>query len=274
MSAVDDLRDRIELGRVVVPPHVKVIGGKPVRVKGYSYTRRGGKKRVVIAEKAQTSEQEWARNPVRGVDFEDQRKSGPKIEVDPARMNAALRAAGVVGGKDFRVKVRVRDQAQAGQQGVAQQIGPNSFRVVISVAPKARLENRHLYVLNNSLVHEMRHVAQHQQDPDMSAKYVHFQQTVGYANNPYEVEARAYGRLADHSGEKVIPKGLGPAQGEVVWGLLPADTEMSAPDEYDPEEWDAALDALLGLPAAELQQIMQSGSPIQQAAAEVLLGQM
>jgi len=37
-TAVDRLRDRLELGRVVVPPHVRVKGGKPVRVDGYTYT--------------------------------------------------------------------------------------------------------------------------------------------------------------------------------------------------------------------------------------------
>lgn len=40
LSATSD-DEQIELGRVVVPPHVKVVDGKAVRVKGYTYNRRG-----------------------------------------------------------------------------------------------------------------------------------------------------------------------------------------------------------------------------------------
>lgn len=274
LSALDRLSEAVYLARVVVPPHVRVINGKPVRVKGYSYTRRGGKKRVVVTPKAlgSPSADVWKANPVRGVDFEDQRSKGPKIEVDPERMNAAMLAAGVVGGKDFKVKVRVRDQAKAGQQGVAQKLGPNEYRVVISVAPKARLEDRHLYVLNNSLVHEMRHVAQHQQDPNMGAKYVKATQTVGYHNNPYEVEARFYGRRADHTGTKDTGPS-GPRLAQAVWGLLPADTELAAANEWDAEEWETTLDTLSGMTTLELQNLLANGSPIERAVAAVLLGQ-
>jgi len=273
MSAIEELRDRLELGRVVVPPHMKVLGGKLVRVKGYSYTRRGGKKRVVLSDKPAPGQDVWARNPARAVDFEDQRSSpGAKVEIDPERLNAAMLAAGVVGSKNLKIKLRIRDQAKAGQQGMAQKIGPEEYRVVISVAPKARLENNHLYVLNNSLVHEMRHVAQHQEDPDMGFKYAQALKSVGYSKNPYEAEARAFGRLADHSGEKEIPAGLGPALGESVWGIVPRDTILKAGD-FDAEEFEAALEALADLSEEQLAQVMETGSPVERAAAQVLLSQ-
>jgi len=53
MSAIDTLRnligseptpeDSVDLGRVIVPPHIKKVGRKLVRVDGYTYIRRGGK---------------------------------------------------------------------------------------------------------------------------------------------------------------------------------------------------------------------------------------
>jgi hypothetical protein len=133
-------------------------------------------------------------------------------------MAAALQAAGVVVGPGTRIRLRLREQAHPGQQGLAQRIGPDRYRVVIHVAPKDRLEDRHLYVLNNSLLHELRHVAQMQADPEHGAKYLHQNLTVGYEANAFEVEARYYGRLADHTGTKDTGP-LGPPLGKRVWAL-------------------------------------------------------
>ena len=69
-----------------------------------------------------------------------------------------------------------------------------------------------------ALLHQLRHVAQLQQTPGFEAAYVHQNATVGYADNPYEIEARFYGRLADPTGEK----DTGPAGthlGKAAWGL-------------------------------------------------------
>lgn len=57
-----------------------------------------------------------------------------------------------------------------------------------------------------------------QQDPDHEAHYAHENATVGYAANKYEVEARYYGRLADHT----VTKDTGPAGahlGKTAWAL-------------------------------------------------------
>lgn len=67
-------------------------------------------------------------------------------------------------------------------------------------------------------MHELRHVHQHQQDPDFSAAYLHHNHTVGYGANPYEVEARYYGRLADPTGTKDTGP-AGPSRGKHIWGL-------------------------------------------------------
>lgn len=42
-DAVENLRHKVELARVTVPPHVRVRAGKVVRVEGYTYDREGGK---------------------------------------------------------------------------------------------------------------------------------------------------------------------------------------------------------------------------------------
>lgn len=155
----------------------------------------------------------------RAIEFRDDRPAGSApIRVELQAMGAALQAAGVLVGPRTRILLRLREQALPGQQGLAQRIGPDRYRVVIHVAPKDRLEDRHLYVLNNSLLHELRHVAQMQADPEHGSKYLHQNLTVGYQANAFEVEARYYGRLADHTGTKDTGP-LGPAFGKQVWAL-------------------------------------------------------
>lgn len=160
--------------------------------------------------------------PSAAIHFRDDRPPGSaSVRVEQEAMAAALEAAGVVVGPGTRIRLRLREQTHPGQQGLAQRIGPDRYRVVIHVAPKERLEDRHLYVLNNSLLHELRHVAQMQGDPEHGAKYLHQNLTVGYTSNAYEVEARYYGRLADHTGTKDTGP-LGPAPGKQLWGLRAA----------------------------------------------------
>lgn len=59
-----------------------------------------------------------------------------------------------------------------------------------------------------------------QDDPEHGAQYLHENLTVGYAKNMYELEARSFGRLADHTGEKDTGP-AGPALGKKAWGLRP-----------------------------------------------------
>ena len=136
----------------------------------------------------------------------------------------ALEAVGLTVGPQTEIRLRLRAQTHLGQQGSTTRIGPDAYRVVVCVADKPALADRHLYVVNNSLLHELRHVHQLQQDPDFEAAYAHQNANVGYADNPYEIEARYYGRLADPTGEK----DTGPAGahlGKAAWGLRPLPQE-------------------------------------------------
>lgn len=153
------------------------------------------------------------------VDVRDDRPAGSTpLHLDADALDTALAAVGVIAGPHTLVKVRLRPQQFPGQQGSAQRIGPDSYRVVIHVADKPTFKDRHLYVVNNSLLHELRHVAQMQHDPDHASHYATENLSVGYEKNKYEVEARYYGRLADHTGEKNV----GPAGvhiGQEAWAL-------------------------------------------------------
>lgn len=153
------------------------------------------------------------------IDLRDDRPPGcAPLAVDTDALDAALHAAGVAVGADTQIRLRLRPQTASGQQGSTRKIGPDTYRVIVHVAAKPVLADRHLYVVNNSLVHELRHVHQHQVDPEFHTAYVNHNLTVGYAANPYEVEARYYGRLADPTGEKDTGP-AGPHLGKHVWGL-------------------------------------------------------
>lgn len=159
--------------------------------------------------------------PADAIDFRDDRPpTSTALTLHPEAMDVALAAAGVVVGPDTVIKLRLRPQTASDQQGQVQQLGTDSYRIVVHVADKPQLADRHLYVVNNSLLHELRHVAQMQHDPDHHAKYAQQNLTVGYQHNSYEVEARWWGRLADHTAAK--PTGpAGPALGKAAWALRP-----------------------------------------------------
>lgn len=159
-----------------------------------------------------------AKRPSDAVDFADQRKKGPKVKVDLDSLDAALEAAGVDTSKDPLIKVRLRDVAKQGEQGSMRQIGPNAYRVIVKVVPKDKLEDRHLYVMNNSLVHELRHVTQAQKTKGFGSVYSAMTKKFGYYKNPFEIEARFYGRLADHTGKKDTGP-AGAAKGKDVWAF-------------------------------------------------------
>ena len=117
------------------------------------------------------------------VDLRDDRPAGaPPLTVDATRFDVALHAAGVTVAPHTEIRLRLRAQTHPGQQGSTKRIGPDGLRVVVHVADKPSLADRHLYVVNNSLLHELRHVAQLQQDPDFEAAYAHQNATVGYAD--------------------------------------------------------------------------------------------
>jgi hypothetical protein len=146
------------------------------------------------------------------VDAKDYRKNkAAKFTLDTAALQKALAAAGVLPGAF--IKLRLVD-GDGKKQGQAQRIGPNAFRVIVRVLPKASYGDAQMYVLNNSLVHELRHVAQMQANPGFTLAYSKASKSVGYHNNPFEVEARYFGRIADHTGTK-RPDALGKS----VWAI-------------------------------------------------------
>lgn len=147
------------------------------------------------------------------IDVKDFRKNkAAKLDIDNAALLAAAKAAGIAEGAF--IKLRFHD-GDGKAQGSCQFLGGNVFRVIVRVLPRATYGDAQLYVLNNSLVHEFRHVAQHQTlGPAFNALYAKQNKSVGYTKNKYEVEARYFGRLADHTATK-RPDALGKA----VWGI-------------------------------------------------------
>lgn len=149
---------------------------------------------------------------------DDRPPGSTAVHIDADALDVALNATGVAVGPHTVIKVRLRPQNTPGQQGSARRLGPDEYRVVVHVADKPKFDDHHLYVINNSLLHELRHVAQMQNDPDHELHYAHENVSVGYAENKYEVEARHYGRLADHTGDK--PTGpAGTHLGGSCWAL-------------------------------------------------------
>jgi hypothetical protein len=211
-----------KLSQIDVRPHVRLIDGKLVKVKGHRRIADISQGDFSPAQLKTAADKDSQVHP--NVNFEDQRKKGPPLRVDPDALHAAMEAAGVKITPDLKIRLRLRDQNSAGtDQGLTQRLGPNEFRVVVKVANKPQFKPHHLYILNNSLVHEFRHVRQEQDDPQFGQKYAQQNLTVGYGKNKYEIEAREYGRLADPTGErsyKGLPKGL-KILGEAIWGLVP-----------------------------------------------------
>lgn len=137
------------------------------------------------------------------IDFRDDREGeATPLRIDEERLNAALDAA-QVDTHGIEVRLRLRTQTDTNHQGFCKRIREGVYRVVVYVADKEAFEDRHLYVINNSLVHELRHIAQWQ---------------LGMPGD--EIDARYYGRLADHTGKKNTGK-AGPALGKDVWAVLP-----------------------------------------------------
>lgn len=158
----------------------------------------------------------------KAVNFKDQRTHGAPLHVDYEALGRSLNAAGVVLTPQTKIKLRLRDQHGSGQ-GFTKKLsdGPDSYRVVIEVANKPAFKEHHLYIVNNSLTHEFRHIAQHQADAAMQGKYVAENMTVGYGANKYEKEARYYGHLADETGVKDTGPDLPKPLGKSLWALVP-----------------------------------------------------
>jgi hypothetical protein len=154
------------------------------------------------------------------IDIKDTRKASriakAPLTFDRDAAEIILAVTGVEVGPETTIKLRITDQAK-GQQGYARRIGPDAFLVKIRVAKQAQYGDSHHYVLNNSLVHELRHVAQMQVTPGFEQAYALETGTKGYRANAFEAEAREFGRLADHTGTKTSTKGK--PMGKALWAL-------------------------------------------------------
>lgn len=118
------------------------------------------------------------------ITIQDQRKNQvPQLKVDTDRLYILLDKAGVELSDSLEIRLRFRDSN--GPHGTTRQIGPNSYRVVLNVRyEKHTLSENAQYVVNNTLLHEFRHVAQMQGPKSLSSDY----------NGWSETEARKFGR--------------------------------------------------------------------------------
>lgn len=112
------------------------------------------------------------------------------------------------------IQVRIIDQSDDGDQGSTEQVGPNAYRITIAIANKAHFEDRHLYIANNSLLHELRIIALAQMLGDQAEAI--FGSELGAKSAA--IDARLHARLADHTGEKETGH-AGAAMGQMVWAI-------------------------------------------------------
>ena len=207
-----------KLTHVVVPPYLRVEDGKVIQVAGYEYDRAGpgpmsSLRTATVTGPAPTS-------LLAKADIQDQRKHGKQpIHLDADKFEAAAIAVGIDIGKVKSLKVRFRDLSQ--HQGVTQNLGDGNFRVVVGIKPKDKYEDRHLYVVNNSLVHELRHVTQMQKGntteylaskEDFAAANLQHAKQGGYVKMEAEAQIVRSPRMARRAREETArPSRQGPA---------------------------------------------------------------
>lgn len=152
----------------------------------------------------------------RHVTVKDRRGAGAQpMVIHPQALTAALDAAGVTGPAN--VEVRLSNQESV--YGYARQKKDGTHQVVVAIKDKDHYPAGAGYVINNSLCHELHHVAQRQQTPNFDAAYA-AEAMKGYNDNKFEKEAWGVGRVADHTYTKAQPAGQAPKAG-AVWAILP-----------------------------------------------------
>ncbi len=92
------------------------------------------------------------------ITYQDQRNTkATEISVDMDALYTLAEMAGIPDGTEVRFRVR----AENGPYGYTSQIAPGVYRVVINIRNgKATLSEAARYVVNNTTLHELRHVAQ------------------------------------------------------------------------------------------------------------------
>lgn len=125
------------------------------------------------------------------VTYQDQRKN-PTTKV--AHNMDAIRVLCEKAGIPANTEVRIRIRNGAGPYGFTSPVGKNAYRVVLNIRnAKDSLSDAARYVVNNTLLHELRHVAQGEESGwgSLSGSYE------GWS----EKEAREYGRTIKGQGE-------------------------------------------------------------------------
>lgn len=280
MDAVDRLVAK--LTRVVVPSHVRHQDGELVRVKTYTYTRRGGGTATATAGRNDLGagsrvaakplspgtgtevtlpfpqEMHAESSFVDKIDIADQRKDASvALDIDAAKLDHIADVVGIDKTKIKSIKLRFRNLHVVGSQGVTSPLGDGNYRVVVGVKPNKTSPGAH-YVANNSLVHEMRHVAQMQHGNTTSydlteAKAEHTAANLQHAEQfgymDMEIEAQLFGRLAwegDPAKKPTYSVGADhPYEGQQVWAMSLSDTgEAYVPEDEPVPESNPLLDLI------------------------------
>lgn len=119
------------------------------------------------------------------IDIQDQRPADsiPVLQFDHDMVEAYCAVAGIDLPKVKSLKIRFR--AGSGPYGYTNDLGGGRYRVVINIRyKKVALSEAARYVVNNTLLHELRHVAQMQGPTALSPAYEGWSET----------EAREFGR--------------------------------------------------------------------------------
>ena len=152
----------------------------------------------------------------RHVTVKDRRGNGaPAVNIHPAALTEAVNAAGITGPANVEVRLSNKESVY----GYARRKSDGTDQVVIAIKDKDSYPAAAGYVVNNSLVHELHHVAQRQQVSNFDEAYA-AEAMKGYDNNKYEQAAWGVGRIADHTFTKSQPAGQAPKSG-AVWAILP-----------------------------------------------------
>ncbi|MCU0296962.1 MAG: NUDIX hydrolase [Candidatus Nanopelagicales bacterium] len=146
---------------------------------------------------------------VPGLTILDKRKDpkGSPLTYTPHRLANIYPLVGIP--EQAKVQLEIRDAKPGLPYGSTMRTGKDTFTVRINLKPlseaspgSSNYPEAALYVINNTLVHEMRHVGQHYAYPDMDKQYSAEMADKGYSGNFFEKEAWLYGHYADQTSTK------------------------------------------------------------------------
>lgn len=125
------------------------------------------------------------------ITYQDQRNTkATEINADLDALHTLAEKAGIPQGTE--VRIRLRDEN--GPYGYTKQLSPNVYRVVVNIRySKPTLSEAAQYVVNNTMLHELRHVGQGEESgwASLSGSYEGWSET----------EARKVGRTIKDQSE-------------------------------------------------------------------------